>query len=215
MDQTYLTVKENGTHEIEIKKSRFIATVARISSEDEAKEIIQAVRKEHWKATHNCVAYTLGNHQEIQRSQDDGEPSGTAGVPILEVLKQRELINTLVVVTRYFGGTKLGAGGLIRAYSSAVSEAIDAIGMVKGVLQQALFVTVDYASHGKLEHFLSLHPEYYLADTQFTDTVTLQLMIDEPDVEQAIEDLNNLLNGTATFKKGETSYVELPYTLPK
>ena len=110
--------------------------MARISSEDEAKEIIQDVRKEYWKATHNCVAYTLGNHQEIQRSQDDGEPSGTAGVPMLEVLKQRELINTLVVVTRYFGGTKLGAGGLIRAYSSAVSEAIDAIGMVKGVLRK-------------------------------------------------------------------------------
>jgi len=112
---TYRTIRQDGETEIEIKKSRFICSLKRIQSEDEAKAFIQALKKEHWKANHHCSAYVLGENHEIQRSSDDGEPSGTAGVPILEVLKKNDLINMVAVVTRYFGGTKLGAGGLIRA----------------------------------------------------------------------------------------------------
>jgi len=128
---TYLTIKEDGQSEIEIKKSRFICSLKRIKTEEEAKDFIQALKKEHWKANHNCSAFVLGEKNDIQRSSDDGEPSGTAGVPMLEVLKKNELINVVAVVTRYFGGTKLGAGGLIRAYSSAVSHALNEIGMWK------------------------------------------------------------------------------------
>src|SRR5699024_11199596 len=109
----YCTIRENGQAEIEIKKSRFICSLFRIDTEETAKDFLQQLKKEHWKASHNCSAFVLGEKQEIQRSSDDGEPSGTAGVPILEVLKQRQLKDVLAVVTRYFGGTKLGAGGLI------------------------------------------------------------------------------------------------------
>ena len=109
MLQKYRTIKEDNQHEVEIKKSRFICFLKRIETEEEAKAFIQQIKKEHWKANHNCSAFVLGDHHEIQRSSDDGEPSGTAGVPMLEVLKKNDLINVCAVVTRYFGGTKLGA----------------------------------------------------------------------------------------------------------
>ena len=117
MLHSYQTIKEDGQSEIEIKKSRFICSLKRVTSEEEAKDFIQAIKKEHWKANHHCSAFVIGEKNEIQRSSDDGEPSGTAGIPMLEVLKKNELINVIAVVTRYFGGTKLGTGGLIRAYT--------------------------------------------------------------------------------------------------
>ena len=139
MLQKYRTIKEDNQHEVEIKKSRFICFLKRIETEEEAKAFIQQIKKEHWKANHNCSAFVLGDHHEIQRSSDDGEPSGTAGVPMLEVLKKNDLINVCAVVTRYFGGTKLGAGGLIRAYSGSVAQAIVHTGIVEGRLQQEVF----------------------------------------------------------------------------
>lgn len=210
MLSTYYTIKQDGQFEIVIKKSRFICTLKRIDSEDHAKEIIQAIKKEHWKATHNCVAYVLGDNQEIQRSNDDGEPSGTAGVPMLEVLKVKELHNVLAVVTRYFGGTELGAGGLIRAYSNSVSETLEQIGMVKGVLQQEMQVTIEYPLHGKITHFLETNPEYTLKDTLFTENVTVLIMADEDKIPDLEEQLINLLSNQCTITLGETDYVELP-----
>lgn len=210
MLSTYYTIKQDGQFEIVIKKSRFICTLKRIDSEDHAKEIIQAIKKEHWKATHNCVAYVLGDNQEIQRSNDDGEPSGTAGVPMLEVLKVKELHNVLAVVTRYFGGTELGAGGLIRAYSNSVSETLEQIGMVKGVLQQEMQVTIEYPLHGKITHFLETNPEYTLKDTLFTENVTVLIMADEDKIPELEEQLINLLSNQCTITLGETDYVELP-----
>ncbi|MED4161661.1 YigZ family protein, partial [Halalkalibacterium halodurans] len=127
---SYYTVKESGIHEISIQKSRFIAHLSRATSEEEAIEFIEQIKKEHWNATHNCSAYLIGENDQVQKANDDGEPSGTAGVPMLEVLKKRRLKDTVAVVTRYFGGVKLGAGGLIRAYGSAVSEGLNAIGVV-------------------------------------------------------------------------------------
>ncbi|MGX6978306.1 YigZ family protein [Vagococcus elongatus] len=209
MEESYITIKENGVHELEIKKSRFITKLVRIQSEKEAKEIIQATRKEHWKANHNCIAYVLGQHHDIQRSSDDGEPSGTAGVPMLEVLKKRNVINTLAIVTRYFGGIKLGAGGLIRAYSSAVAEGLDTVGLVKGTLQQELFITVDYASHNVLEHFLR-QENFSIAETNFTDKVTVTLMIDEKMVAEFEKQLTNLLSGQLQVELGEKKYFEHP-----
>lgn len=210
MLSTYYTIKQDGQFEIVIKKSRFICTLKRIDSEDHAKEIIQAIKKEHWKATHNCVAYVLGDNQEIQRSNDDGEPSGTAGVPMLEVLKVKELHNVLAVVTRYFGGTELGAGGLIRAYSNSVSETLEQLGMVKGVLQQEMQVTIEYPLHGKITHFLETNPEYTLKDTLFTENVTVLIMADEDKIPKLEEQLINLLSNQCTIALGETDYVELP-----
>lgn len=214
MLSNYYTIKQDGDYEIVIKKSSFICHLRRIDDEDHAKQIIQEIKKEHWKANHNCVAYVLGDNQEIQRSSDDGEPSGTAGVPMLEVLKVKELKNVLAVVTRYFGGTKLGAGGLIRAYSSSVSEAIEHVGLVEGKLQQEMIVTLDYASHGKLEYFLENHPEYTLKDTQFSDTVTLTIMVDETSINQFEQELTNLLNAKFSLTKGQLDYCELPINKP-
>src|SRR5690625_6139370 len=117
MLSTYYTVKQDRTHEIIIQKSRFIGYISRVTSEEEAQLFIQTIKKKHYDATHNCSAYLIGDHDQIQKANDDGEPSGTAGIPMLEVLKRLELKNTAVVVNRYFGGIKIGAGGLIRVYS--------------------------------------------------------------------------------------------------
>ncbi len=127
----YYTVKESGTHEITIQRSRFIAHISRAETESEAQEFIQAIKKKYWDATHNCSAYLIGENDQIQKANDDGEPSGTAGVPILEVLKKRKLKDTVVVVTRYFGGIKLGAGGLIRAYGKSTSEGLNNVELSK------------------------------------------------------------------------------------
>ncbi|MGX6962200.1 YigZ family protein [Vagococcus xieshaowenii] len=209
MTNHYITIKEDGIHEIDIKKSRFITQLVRIESEEQAREIIQQTKKEHWKANHNCSAYVLGNKQEIQRSSDDGEPSGTAGVPMLEVLKKQDIINTLTIVTRYFGGTKLGAGGLIRAYSSAVSEAVLAIGLVKGTLRQEIMLTIDYSQHSTLEYFLTQH-QYAISETTFTEKVTVHVMVNETEVTTFEEAVTNLLNGQIQLTLGDTNYFEEP-----
>jgi len=204
---TYLTIKEDGQAELEIKKSRFICSLKRIESEEEAKEFIQKIKKEHWKANHNCSAFVLGEQNEIQRSSDDGEPSGTAGVPMLEVLKKNELMNVAAVVTRYFGGTKLGAGGLIRAYSGAVANALHEIGIVQGILQQEVFTTIDYSLLGKLQHYLE-QKNLQVKDTQFLENVTLCVMVEEVHVFQ--DEVTDLLNGQVTFSEGTSSYIEIP-----
>lgn len=207
MIDTYLTIKEDGQAELEIKKSRFICSLKRIESEEEAKEFIQKIKKEHWKANHNCSAFVLGEQNEIQRSSDDGEPSGTAGVPMLEVLKKNELMNVGAVVTRYFGGTKLGAGGLIRAYSGAVANALHEIGIVQGILQQEVFTTIDYSLLGKLQHYLE-QKNLQVKDTQFLENVTLCVMVEEVHVFQ--DEVTDLLNGQVTFSEGTSSYIEIP-----
>lgn len=207
MIDNYLTIKEDGQAELEIKKSRFICSLKRIESEEEAKEFIQMIKKEHWKANHNCSAFVLGEQNEIQRSSDDGEPSGTAGVPMLEVLKKNELMNVVAVVTRYFGGTKLGAGGLIRAYSGAVANALHEIGIVQGILQQEVFTTIDYSLLGKLQHYLE-QKNLQVKDTQFLENVTLCVMVEEVHVFQ--DEVTDLLNGQVTFSEGTSSYIEIP-----
>jgi uncharacterized YigZ family protein len=145
----------------------------------------------------------------IQRSSDDGEPSGTAGIPMLEVLKVKELYNVLAVVTRYFGGTELGAGGLIRAYSSSVAETLEHIGLVKAILQKEVIVTIDYSLHGKVTHFLETNPEFTLKDTLFTENVTLIIMADEDKTLELEEKLINLLSNQCQISFGETDYVEI------
>ena len=207
MMQKYRTIKEDNQHKVEIKKSRFICFLKRIETEEEAKAFIQQIKKEHWKANHNCSAFVLGDHHEIQRSSDDGEPSGTAGVPMLEVLKKNDLINVCAVVTRYFGGTKLGAGGLIRAYSGSVAQAIVHTGIVEGRLQQEVFVQLDYSNWGKMENFIASE-NLAVKDTQFTDRVVVTCMVDENQVDDFEAQVTDLLNGQVSFTTGEVTYHE-------
>lgn len=214
MIERYLTVKEDGQSEIEIKKSRFICSFKRVTTEEEAKTFIQAIKKEHWKANHNCSAFVIGDKSEIQRSSDDGEPSGTAGIPMLEVLKKNELINVVAVVTRYFGGIKLGAGGLIRAYTQAVSHGLTEVGIVEGTLQQELAVAITYPQLGKLENFLELQ-QVTVKETRYTDQVIVVCMVDETDISQFKATVTELLNGQVTFEKGPISYHEKLITLNK
>ena len=207
---SYLTVKKRGQHEIEIKKSRFICTLAPVTSEEEAKALILEIKKEHWKASHNCSAFVIGETNEIQRSSDDGEPAGTAGVPMLEILKKRQLINTVAIVTRYFGGTELGKGGLIRAYGGVVAEALTAVGIVQGSLQQEVILEIDYPNHGKLENFMT-SANYDLKETIFTDKVTLICMIDEAQVEAFQLEVTDQLSGQVSITLGEKAYFEKDY----
>lgn len=209
MLDAYYTIAKNGVHEIEIKKSRFICSLFQVTSEDEAKNYLQLVKKEHWKATHNCSAYVIGENHEIQRSSDDGEPSGTAGVPMLEVLKKQDLHDTLAIVTRYFGGVKLGAGGLIRAYSQSVSEALQVIGIIERKLQRQLFLTIQYPQLGKVEHFVETSP-YTIQEIAYTDKVVLTILADREQVAQCQKDFIQLLNGQVEIELGEFSYHELP-----
>lgn len=207
MQATYKTIKTDGLAETEIKKSRFLCHLKRVTSEEEAKAFIQSIKKEHWKANHNCSAYLIGEHSEIQRSSDDGEPSGTAGVPMLEVLKKNDLINLCVVVTRYFGGIKLGAGGLIRAYSHAVSHGLQTVGLVMGKLQQEISLDLDYSLLGKLQNSL---PETTIKETIFAEKVTVICRVDEEQVENFEAEIIDLLQGQVTITRGATGYEEIP-----
>lgn len=170
MPSRYSTVKGYGETEIHIQKSRFICYVNRVETEKEAAAFVQEISKHHWDATHNCYAYSVMEGQETQKSSDDGEPAGTAGRPILEVIKARDLVNTAVVVTRYFGGIKLGAGGLVRAYSQSTASGLDAAGVLHWVLHSRVKISVDYPAMGKVEHELR-STGYVLEPPQFDDKV--------------------------------------------
>ena len=211
----YFTVsQEVGEHEIIIQKSRFIAHIKRAETELEAQEYIQAIKKKYWDATHNCSAYLIGENDQIQKANDDGEPSGTAGVPILEVLKKRKLKDTVVIITRYFGGIKLGAGGLIRAYGKATSEGLNTIGIVERRLVQIIHVTIDYTWLGKVEKDLR-ESEYIIKEIHYLDIVELEVYVNEDQVSVFQDWLTELTNGQAVIKKGETDYLEVHRIIEK
>src|SRR4051794_9711225 len=170
MRADYRTVKQYGESELIIKKSRFLTYVKRVETEEEALDFIQEIKKMHHTATHNCSAYLIGEHDSIQKANDDGEPSGTAGVPMLEVLKKQGLKDTVVVVTRYFGGIKLGGGGLIRAYGKATTEGIDAAKVVERKLHHLMKVQVDYTWLGKVENEVR-NSAYPLKEINYADSV--------------------------------------------
>ena len=207
---SYFTVKETGEHEIVIQKSRFIAHIKRVETEQEAQEFIQVIKKKYWDATHNCSAYLIGEQDQIQKANDDGEPSGTAGVPILEVLKKRKLKDTAVVVTRYFGGIKLGAGGLIRAYGKATSEGLDDVGIVERKLSQIIHVKIDYTWLGKLEKELRAS-EYKMKEIHYLDNVIIDTFVEVRSVDTFVEWMVELTNGQCTIEKSETVYLEEDY----
>lgn len=207
MKEAYFTIYQNGEHQIEIKKSKFICHLFRIENEEQAKEYIAKIKKEHYKANHNCSAYMLGENFEIQRSSDDGEPSGTAGVPMLEVLKKNQLQNTLAIVTRYFGGIKLGAGGLIRAYSTSVSEALKEIGIVQGKLQQILDIIIDYPQLGKLQNYLK-NEQIAIQEIDYLEQITVKVAIDINQCESFQNALIDLFNNQLSIQILDQNYVE-------
>lgn len=204
---SYYTVKGYGENEIIIEKSRFIAHIARATSEEEAQDFIQTIKKKHWNATHNCSAYLIGENDQIQKANDDGEPSGTAGVPILEVLKKRHLKDTVVVISRYFGGIKLGAGGLIRAYGKATSEGINAAGVVERRLMKVMHTKVDYTWLGKLENELR-SSIYNVKEIHYLDTVEIETFVEESQTNTFTEWMVELTNGQCEVRTGELLYLE-------
>jgi uncharacterized YigZ family protein len=204
---TYFTVKTEGAHEIVIQKSRFIGHVKRVETEEEAIAFVQKIKKEHKDATHNCSAYMIGEHDLIQKASDDGEPSGTAGVPILEVLKKKGLKDTAVVVTRYFGGIKLGAGGLIRAYSGSASQSIDTIGVVQRQLMQLAEIHIDYTLLGKVENDLR-QSAYTLQNIDYADRVILHAAMESGQEQEFEAYITDLTNAQAEIKFGGQEYVE-------
>ncbi|MEU1425267.1 MULTISPECIES: YigZ family protein [unclassified Kitasatospora] len=206
----YLTIRHAGSHEIEIKKSRFICHLARVTDEDEAQAFIAGIRKQYWDARHNCTAFVVGDEQRRERSSDDGEPGGTAGVPMLEVLRRRGLTDTAAVVTRYFGGIKLGAGGLVRAYGSAVSEAVDAVGLLERRPVALLAVAADHTRAGRVENDLRA-AGYTVSDLAYEAAgVRIEVGVPEPEVAEFRTWLAEATGGTAVAVAAGRTYVEVP-----
>lgn len=205
----YLTLKENGDHELIIKKSRFICTMKRTENVAEAQEFIAEISKKYRDATHNTFAYTIGLNDDQVKASDNGEPSGTAGIPELKALQLMKLKNVTAVVTRYFGGIKLGAGGLIRAYSNSVTEAAEAIGVVRCVLQQDISFDIPYNRIDEIHHYLDTN-DVFIADQQYATAVTITVSLDLDDIEKFEQDLTNLLAGQIEFKHGQKHFNEIP-----
>ena len=208
----YRTIKEDGQVQEEIKKSRFICHAKRVYSEEEARDFITAIKKEHYKATHNCSAFIVGERSEIKRTSDDGEPSGTAGVPMLGVLENHNLTNVCVVVTRYFGGIKLGAGGLIRAYAGSVALAVKEIGIIEIKEQAGIQIHMTYAQYQEYGNFLKEHNLIEL-ETNFTDQVDTMIFIDKERKDNIKADLIEFFNGKITLTDKGLREVEVPVNL--
>jgi uncharacterized YigZ family protein len=200
----FVTVARAASAEIEVKRSRFLGQVAPVATEDEARAVVDAARKEHWDARHHCSAFVLGPAGAVQRSSDDGEPSGTAGAPMLDVLRGRGLSDVVVVVTRWFGGTLLGAGGLVRAYSDATRAAVDAAGTRRRVLLSRFDLVADHAHAARWEADLRARGVTVLG-VEHAAQVTIRLAVPAEEEAAFEAHLAALTSGTATARPaGET-----------
>lgn len=209
MRENYITVSSEGSKELTISKSRFIAHCTRAETEEEATDFIQKIKKEHPSATHNCSAYLIGEHDQIQKANDDGEPSGTAGVPILEVLKKQGLKDVVVVVTRYFGGTKLGAGGLVRAYGKATTLGIEAAVVIERRLYHLMDVAVDYTLLGKLENEIR-NSQHILVNISYEEGVVFHINVEKSQKNAFSEWVTNLTSGKSTISDKSQNFLEFP-----
>ncbi len=205
MKEEVKLVYKAGCDEIVEKKSRFIAHVFPVSNEEEAVTYIEQMKKEYWDARHNCYAYRIGIEQPVLRSSDDGEPSGTAGKPILEVLLGQDIYNVLVVVTRYFGGTLLGTGGLIRAYTDSSKAGLLKSSIVTQKLGQKLQITTNYNDIGKLQYYFSSEA-IDVSHTSYEDLVTVTLFVPVAKVQSVTKKLTELTAGQAVIKEMGTYY---------
>lgn len=207
--ENYKTIKDNGLFEEEVKKSRFICQIKRITTEEEGKAFIIAIKKEHYKANHSCSAMIIGDKSQIKRSSDDGEPSGTAGIPMLSVLEKQGLTNLVVVVTRYFGGIKLGTGGLIRAYSGVTAAAIKELGIVDVKKQAGLEVTLTYPQYQTYAQFLE-QVALMETETLFSDTITTAIYFDPEREEEILAILTDYYHGKVQFTTIDPRIIEVP-----
>lgn len=205
MQDQYRTVAREGVHESEINRSRFICALAPVATEEEAQEFVARVRARHAGATHNCYAYVVGADAAVQKASDDGEPGGTAGVPMLQMLTRREIRYTAAVVTRYYGGVKLGAGGLIRAYGGVVGEALDAVGTITRRRFRIATVTVDHQRAGKVENDLRATGRT-VRDVTYADAVTLEVGLPDAEVDGFRAWLADATAGTAVLELGGEAY---------
>lgn len=191
--KNFITIKQNIEQETVINKSRFITYLFKVENEDEAKAKIDEIKALHKDATHNCSAYTVGDSHQIQKANDDGEPSGTAGVPMLESLKKNDIHNVVAIVTRYFGGIKLGSGGLIRAYQGRVSEAIQLAGKVIYKNGMMIQVTLPYELSGKFEH--AIDDKFIIINQTYTDKVIYDVQLVSEDKDEFINFITELTQG--------------------
>lgn len=208
MDNIYKTINSYGEDETIINKSRFIGYAMPIETEEDALDFIENIKTKHRDATHNVYAYVLGKDSNIQRFSDDGEPSGTAGIPVLEVIKKEDLRNVVVVVTRYFGGVKLGAGGLIRAYTKGAKIGLDAGIIVDMVLYAKIKIRIDYTLYGKMENYL-MNEGYIVDGSNFDDGVNIFVYIEDTDKENFYNVITDLTNGTAVFEEIDKEYIPI------
>lgn len=198
MLKKYKTILEEAEGEIIEKKSRFIATVRPVKTEEEARAFIEEMKKKYWNATHNVFAYQIGERNELQRFSDDGEPQGTAGLPVLNVLKGEDVKNTAVVVTRYFGGTLLGTGGLVRAYGRAAKEGLLAAGIVEIRLYRKYTVTAEYPDSGKVQYEI-LQGGHELLDTVYTQQVEFTVLAEIDNAEAFEKKMTEIFRGKQAF----------------
>ncbi|AWL89613.1 YigZ family protein [Streptomyces griseus] len=205
MQEQYRTVARAGVHESEINRSRFLCSLAPAATEKEAQEFVARVRKEHPTASHNCFAYVIGADASVQKASDDGEPGGTAGVPMLQMLMRRETRYVVAVVTRYYGGVKLGAGGLIRAYGGVVGEALDALGTITRQRFRLATIHVDHQRAGKLENDLRATGRD-VREVRYAEAVTIGIGLPDGDVEAFTAWLADTTAGTATLELGGEAY---------
>ncbi|MTD30498.1 YigZ family protein [Planomicrobium sp. YIM 101495] len=211
MRENYRTAGSFGEAEMTIQKSRFIGYAKRAETEAEAIAFIDEIKQLHKSATHNCSAYLIGEHDSIQKANDDGEPSGTAGVPILEVLKKQGLKDTVIVVTRYYGGIKLGGGGLIRAYGKGATIALDAAGIVERRLHHLMKISIDYTWLGKVENEVR-QSEYPLHEIVYTDGVDLFLHVPVENESSFTDWMMEMTNGQAVIKNTQSEFLEFPFS---
>ena len=202
----YKTLHEFGVDEIIIEKSTFIGYAKPISTEEEAVEFINEIKKKHKDATHNVWAYTVGQNMNIQRYSDDGEPQGTAGIPTLEVIKKEDLRDVVVVVTRYFGGIKLGAGGLVRAYTKGAKIGLEAAKIIEKVNYQEVKIKIDYNQLGKVQNEI-MNMGYFIKDPIYEDNVEIIVYSKQDKLEEIINKITDITSATANIVLGEEFYL--------
>ena len=205
MLEQYKTIYEGREGEIVEKKSRFIATVRPVESEEEALAFLEEMKKKYWDARHNCYVYSVGMNREFTRCSDDGEPSGTAGRPMLDVVLGEDIYNVAVVVTRYFGGVLLGTGGLVRAYSKAVQEGLTASKVILKQKGIALKITTDYTGIGKIQ-YIAGERNIPILDSEYTDKVVMKLLVPVQDVGSVQKAVTEGTNGRAGIVKDQELY---------
>ena len=204
----YKTVHEFGQDEVIIEKSTFIGYAKPVNTEEEAVEFINEIKKKHKDARHNVWAYTIGQNMNIQRYSDDGEPQGTAGIPTLEVIKKEDLRDVAVVVTRYFGGIKLGAGGLVRAYTKGAKIGLEAAKIIEKVMFQEVRVRIDYNQLGRVQNEI-MNMNYIIKDTIYADNVEIVVYSRLEDVEKLVSRMIDITSATAENILGEEFYLSV------